>query len=302
VAGWSYPDWRGPFYPEHPGKGFSELRYAAERLDCLEINSTFYRTPSAKTSEAWLRQVDDVPNFSFTAKLVGEITHGPRGGDGPAEPREARHILRRFREGIAPLRDGGRLDAVLAQFPWHFEDGPRSREILSVIAEILGDLPLVAELRHVSFLRTGPDGALPFLERLGIGTANVDLPRSSTSPPLTTINTAPLGYFRLHGRNRQSWFDPQAHRDAKYDYLYSAQELREMAPAIQRVAERATTTYVIANNHFRGQAPANAFQLIRLLTDRPPQAPEALRSAFPFLTPGPGDPVDGPANTPSVPR
>jgi len=286
VAGWSYPDWRGTFYPERPGAGFDELRFAAERFDCLEINSTFYRAPLAKTCESWLRRIEDIDGFTFTAKLGREVTHGAGRGESAQLPSPSRalEICATFRGELAPLSDAGRLGAVIAQFPWHFDDVPAHRALLAAIAEGLSPLVVAVELRHVSFLESGPDSALRFLERHGIQFVNIDLPRSATAPPLTTINTGPLGYFRFHGRNSAAWFDPNAGRDRTYDYLYSAEELRQIVPAISRVAARTPVTYVITNNHFAGQAPANALQIIELLTARRPAAPESLARAFPFLT------------------
>jgi uncharacterized protein YecE (DUF72 family) len=287
VAGWSYPDWRGTFYPPVLEHGISELRYAAERLDCLEINSTFYRLPEPRLSESWLRRVEDLPAFTFTAKLTRDATHGiPHGaarGSRPPAAAEALRLCEAFRAGIAPLADAGRLGAVVAQFPWYFEDTAQNRELLAAIAEGLRGLAVAVEIRHRSFIDASPRGALPFLERLGLNFVNIDLPRSPSAPTATTINTGPLGYFRLHGRNRDKWFDPQAGRDERYDYLYTQEELEALAPSILRVASRTPTTYVITNNHYRGQAPANAFQLARILTGRRLAVPPCLCEAYPFL-------------------
>jgi hypothetical protein len=62
------------------------------------------------------------------------------------------------------------------------------------------------------------------------------------------------------------------------------------ANVIRRAAQ-STPTFVVLNNHFRGQAPANAFELHALLTGRRPEAPNVLRRAYPRLAestrPGP---------------
>ncbi|MCZ6794769.1 MAG: DUF72 domain-containing protein [Planctomycetota bacterium] len=277
VAGWSYPDWRGTIYPLRRPAKFSELRFAARLFDCLEINSTFYRLPEARLAEGWLRQVEDIPGFVFTAKLFRELTHGRPTAE------SIRELCRTFREGLSPLVESERLGCVLIQFPWTFEDGPESRELLERLAESLGPLPLTVELRHRSFLDRDTGGGLPFLGRLGLGFVNIDLPRSRTSPPPSCINTTPVGYYRLHGRNTAAWFDPKADRDSKYSYLYSLSELRELMEPVQELARRTQVTYVITNNHFRGQAAANALQLIQLAGRTPSRIPETLQSEFPFL-------------------
>jgi uncharacterized protein YecE (DUF72 family) len=277
IAGWSYPDWRGVFYPRERRHGFSELRYAAERFDVIEINNTFYRLPERRVAASWEEQVRDLEGFVFTAKLTQDLSHGK------AAPEEVPELARLFREGLEPLAAAGRLGCVLLQFPWFLRDGPEARDRIRRLAEHLYPLPLAVEVRHRSFLAEGA-GAIAFFEGLGLHFVNIDLPRSRGSIPPTEITTGRLGYFRLHGRNRNTWFDPRAGRDAKYDYLYGIEELKSLLPAIERVAARAESTYVIANNHFRGQAAANAFQLIRLL-GREPRVPEPTQAEFPFLAP-----------------
>ncbi len=287
LAGWSYADWRGTYYPKDRPKEFSELRYSAELFDCLEINSSFYHTPKTSVCQGWAEVVADLDNFVFTAKLCRDVTHGRRSSSsGRLEllaPEEAERLAIEFREAVEPLASAGKLGAVLAQFPWYFEDTRKARELLESIARGLAPLEVVVEVRHNSFFVTGEDGVLPFLSRLGLNFANIDLPTSSTTPPLTTVNTGPLGYFRLHGRNRDAWFDKNAGRDDKYDYLYDANELAEIAPAMTRVANRTTTTYVITNNHYRGQAPANAIELMKILTGRVPDLPAPLLATYPAL-------------------
>lgn len=285
VAGWSYPDWKGTFYPGSLPRGETPLRFAARHFDCLEINSTFYRPPEVRIAAKWAEQVADRPGFTFTAKLHRELTHGH-----PA-PEEITTLCRTFREGLGPLVEADRLGAVLIQFPWHFADSPRARERLERLAGALAPLPLAVELRHVSFVRTDAAGALPFLGRLGLNFVNIDLPRSRTSPPRTCVNTGPIGYYRLHGRNHATWFDPDAGRDATYDYLYRQEELEELLPWLERLARRTEEMYVIANNHYRAQAPANALMLMRLAGRGSVPVPPALAREYPLAAGEP--PADG---------
>ena len=104
------------------------------------------------------------------------------------------------------------------------------------------------------------------------------------SLPPYHYRSGPAGaYFRFHGRNYKNWFAEGAGRDARYDYLYPAEELSPWAAVIRNAAAQANTTHVILNNHFRGQAPANAFELAFLLSGKRPAAPERLRRAYPRL-------------------
>ena len=100
--------------------------------------------------------------------------------------------------------------------------------------------------------------------------------------------TARLGYFRMHGRNYQNWFKEDAGRDARYDYLYTKDEIRELSGQIRKVQQSTEETYAITNNHFRGQALVNALDILEELDVQPPAVPPSLVEAYPgHFTAGP---------------
>lgn len=263
-AGWSYEDWKGKVYPEPPPPGFDALAFLARHFDCLEINTTFYRPPAARMAESWARRTPD--GFLFTVKAWEKFSHDK-------EPFTAPEV-RLFLDGIAPLSAAGRVGALLLQFPWFFRDSPQARDRLRRAADALaGPAPLVVEVRHRSWL-----DALDFLKGLRLNFCNIDQPRSTTALTGTSHVTGPVGYVRLHGRNAKAWFDKNAGRDEKYDYLYSPEELRGWVEAAQDMETE--KTFVIANNHFQGKAVVNALQLKRAL-GQAVEAPEPLKSAYP---------------------
>ena len=93
--------------------------------------------------------------------------------------------------------------------------------------------------------------------------------------------------MRLHGRNREAWFKKDAGRDARYDHLYSHEEIRQWAERIrlmQRKPKGGADIFIIANNHYRGQAAANALEIVHALTGEPVTAPASLLDAYPRLT------------------
>ena len=175
-------------------------------------------------------------------------------------------------------------------FPWvspsvpttcSINHGSRSIERLRQISELLADWPLVIEVRHAGWQTVE---AQELFARLGVAWCVVDQPRigrstASASPRVTSS----LAYLRLHGRNAENWFRKGAGRDARYDYLYAADELRELAAVAGEMAETAEELIVVQNNHFRGQALVNTLQLKRLVQGEPPLAPETLVSAYPEL-------------------
>ena len=89
--------------------------------------------------------------------------------------------------------------------------------------------------------------------------------------------------MRLHGRNYQNWFREKAPRDERYNYLYSLDELDPWLVRIKEVAKNTRETYVITNNHFRGQAVVNAVEIKAALEEKPVPAPEPLFKVYPRL-------------------
>jgi uncharacterized protein YecE (DUF72 family) len=271
LAGWSYPDWRGRVYPAKPPRGFDPLEYLAGYFDSIEINSTFYRIPTVTTTQRWAERVIGNPAFKFTAKLSQAFTHIRQAS---VQDEEA------FKAALAPLYDAGRLGALLLQFPYAFHNTAANRAYLQRLVEGFRDYPLVLEVRHRSWDRPP---VYDLLRQLQVGFCNVDQPQVSYALGLTQQVTSGIGYLRLHGRNTATWFQDDANRDARYDYLYSATELEEITAALLIIAAQARDVYLIANNHFRGQAALNALDLRRRVTQTPVDVPPPLLAAYPGL-------------------
>lgn len=262
-AGWAYDDWNGIVYPTPRPRGFDPLAYLAGYFDTVEVNSTFYRPATAATARKWVDRVADNPRFRFTAKAWRRFTH---------ERDEAftRADVAAAREALDPLHEAERLGAVLLQFPWSFKRDDESRHWLDDVTSAYRGYPLVLEVRHASW------NVPAFYEALadrGIGFVNIDQPLFARSIGPSATATAPIGYVRLHGRNYEDWFREGAGVEARYDYLYSADELRPWADRTRKVAERAGDVYVVTNNHFQGKAVANAAMLGVMLGEGATGAP-----------------------------
>src|ERR687888_1336482 len=68
TSGWSYPSWRGGFYPAGADpKTF--LAFYASRFDTVELNTTGYRLPSEEQFRRWAKPTP--PGFEFAVKLPG---------------------------------------------------------------------------------------------------------------------------------------------------------------------------------------------------------------------------------------
>jgi uncharacterized protein YecE (DUF72 family) len=262
-AGWSYKDWEGTVYPPH-GSKFDHLAYLASFFDTIEINSPFYRIPPPTHSKSWVRRVADNPKFKFTTKVFRGFTHD----DVPLADAD----VSAFRTYLDPLADANRLGAVLLQYPWSFKNSEESHDKLAALFNAFDGYPLALEVRHSTFQT---EEFLQFLNEHAVSWVNVDQPLFHDSVKPSDAMTGPLAYARLHGRNYEKWF---AHGETweRYNYLYSKEELQ---PWVDRVKTMAASkeTYVVTNNHFRGQAIVNAVELEESLgmdAKMPPQLKE----------------------------
>jgi uncharacterized protein YecE (DUF72 family) len=252
-------------YPQKPGKNFDPLEYLARFFNTIEINSSFYRPPTPSTTESWARRVAKTKDFTFTAKLHRVFTH--ERGKGTRQDEKA------FREGMTPLVKAGKLGALLLQFPWSFKNTDEDRLYLTQLLERFREYPLVLEVRHTSW---NNEHIYEWLEERGVGICNIDQPVFSRSIRPAALTTSPVGYIRMHGRNYQNWFRDKAPRDERYNYLYSLDELDPWLTRIKQVAKQTRETYVITNNHFRGQAVVNALEIKAALEEQRVPAPEPL--------------------------
>jgi uncharacterized protein YecE (DUF72 family) len=270
VAGWDYEDWWGRVYPRTRPRGFDPLAYLSRYFDTIEINSTFYRPAAAKAAESWARRVAGNSNFRFTAKLWQRFTHERSRAWTPSE-------VEAVRAGLAPLREAGRLGCVLVQFPWSFKRTASSREWLDDVLRAFADFPLSVEVRHSSW----NDGSFfAELRERSVGIVNIDQPLFAHSIKPSAEVTSGVGYVRLHGRNYDNWFRDDAESHERYDYLYTEAELGVWLERIHEVAKHAADTYVVTNNHYVGQAAANAAMLRALDGDRAVRVPPPLGEAF----------------------
>ena len=268
IAGWSYPDWKGIVYTSSK---IDQLEYVSRFVDCLEINSTFYRPPFEKTTKSWLQKTSKHQDFFFTAKLHRSFTH---------EGKIDAEIVKHFHRGFEPFLEAGRLKHLLVQFRYDFDDTNLNRRHLTKIVGNFSDsFSLAVEVRHKSWQR--PD-ALQFLEGLGVSVCNLDYPTTWNSFDMQQCTVGKNGYFRMHGRNAEKWFS-NAGRDETYDYYYNEDELTQIKQRVDELAKAFKTLTVIANNHYRGAELANALELKVLISGQKQYVPEGLLRTYPDL-------------------
>jgi len=140
TSGFAYPAWKPAFYPAKlPTNQF--LKHYSQRLNCVEINYTFRRLPSAGTLANWVEQTP--AGFVFATKANMRITHIMR-------LKNAEAATELFLKMIDPLRSARRLGPILFQLP------PAMKcdvALLAAYLELLPkDLRYAFEFRHTSWL------------------------------------------------------------------------------------------------------------------------------------------------------
>jgi uncharacterized protein YecE (DUF72 family) len=175
TSGYNYEPWRGPFYPEDLPKS-KMLSYYASRFDTVEINYSFYRSPTVKLLEGWAAQVPE--RFRFAPKAWQRITHQAR----LREP----ELAASFSEAARAL--GPRLAPILYQLPPNLKaDVPLLREFLLRLPR---DLPAAFEFRHPSWFS---DDTFRALADSGAALCLAESDELATP----RVRTAPFGYLRL---------------------------------------------------------------------------------------------------------
>ena len=253
TSGYSYPDWKGIYYPPSL-KQTDMLTFYAEEFDAVEINYTFYRMPLARTLAAMGQRVPE--GFRFTLKANQVLTHART-----LEPT----LFEDFCHALTPLQEQGKLGCVLAQFPTSFHNNDQNRSYLHYLREYMGNIPTVVEFRHRSWAK---DAVFQWLNQIGLGFCCVDQPQFAVLMPAIALATAPIAYVRFHGRNAAQWWQHEQIHE-RYDYSYTEAELREWLPKLQTLERQAEQVYVFANNCYKSQSIDTARQ-IKALMGMPP--------------------------------
>ena len=165
-----------------------------------------------------------------------------------------------MRAAVDPIREAGRLGALLAQFPPSFRCEASTRAYLDRLLRSFAEYPTAVELRHRSW--SDDIGAtLALLGEHGAAWAQIDEPKVRFSiAPSDLPHVSGFYYMRLHGRNAEQWWAHDQAED-RYDYLYSSAELRPFADAAESAAPLVRKRYLYLNNHFAAKAVANAVVL-----------------------------------------
>lgn len=181
-SGFYNNDWKGSLYPENaPSKDFLSLY--AEHFNCVEINSTFYRKPTAKTLLKWHDETPD--HFRFFIKIPKSVTHQNRLS-------ESKEEITAFCTHIHDhLKD--KLSGFLYQLPPSFKNTQENTD--RIIRNIDSNFLNVIEFRDESWWQKE---IFSLLKRMNIIFSGVSFPGKLSEEVI--INHPEVLYYRLHGK------------------------------------------------------------------------------------------------------
>ena len=284
TSSWADPGFVEEWYPKGlPAR--DRLPWYAERFEAVEVNSTFYALPDAKTVARWAEVTPD--GFTFDVKLHRLLSRHAAGLDSlPPDLRDGADVGPRGRvvldaalesalaaavlEAVAPLADAGKLATFLLQLSPAFEPRTHALDELSPLVAALAPLPVAIELRHRAWVK--PDRVeetLAWYETAGAAWVAVDAPvgKSPTMmPALDAVTRADVAYLRLHGRNAEGYARGRTVAE-RFAWDYAEEELLELRGRAAALAEDASVVRVMFNNNRGGDAP-KAAEAFRALLER----------------------------------
>lgn len=281
TASWTDPGFVERWYPKKM-PAHERLAWYAQHFEMVEVNSTFYSVPDARTVERWCATTPN--NFIFDVKLhqlfsfhstqrkllppqLQRIAETDAKGKVASSPELRDALLESFLQAMSILQSSGKLGVLLLQLSPAFS--PRKHELgeLEPLIEKLADYSLAVEFRNRNWavgdqLRSTID----FLRAHRVAFVNVDTPAAdhfSIMPSdLDEITNPSFSYLRLHGRDPKAYLTGKTVA-ARFDYDYSDKEIDELAERSRKLGREAKDVHVVFNNNNLDYAPRAATRLRR---------------------------------------
>ena len=249
TSGFAFPSWRAQVYP-HLIKAEKMFDYYCRHFgfDCVEVNSSFYNIPGAKTMASLA--VRSPASFRFMVKVNQAFTHN-RWQLTPEH-------YKQFLAAVQPLVEAAKLKGLLAQFPPDFLPTTENTAWLRHLKDAFAPYPLYVEFRHRKW---DAPRVVKQLALDGLGYCITDVPRLADLPTFVPAVTTGTAYLRLHGRNRE-WYRPSTSR---YDYHYTDHELQGLLARLTGLSPSAGEAYIFFNNCHCGQAVRSGMRFQELL-------------------------------------
>ena len=283
TASWSDPGFVERWYPKKMA-AHERLAWYAQHFEMVEVNSTFYSVPDARTVERWCAMTAD--NFIFDVKLhqlfsfhstqrkllppeLQRIVQTDAKGKANKSPELQDALLESFLRPMSILQSAGKLGVFLLQLSPAFSPRKHKLSELEALIERLANYSLAIEFRNRNWavgdqLRSTID----FLRRHRVAFVNVDAPAAdhfSIMPPdLDEITNSEFSYLRLHGRDAKAYLTGKTVA-ARFNYDYSDKEIDELAERSRKLAGEVKDVHVVFNNNNLDYAPRAATRLKKVL-------------------------------------
>ncbi|MCW3066457.1 MAG: hypothetical protein JWN32_3629 [Solirubrobacterales bacterium] len=282
TASWSDPGFLECWYPpDLPAR--KRLEWYAQRLDGVEVNSTFYAVPAERSVERWAKETPE--RFTFDVKLHRLLSrHAAPLSSLPVDLRDRAETTARGRvrltpaleaelaerqlEAMAPLARAGKLSSFLVQLTPAFAPGEHEISELADLVDRLAPFPVAIELRHRAWVSPKTvERTLGEIADLGAVWVGVDAPQGrhiAMMPPIDAVTRDDLAYLRAHGRNTEGFVRGRTVAE-RFGWVYEDDELQEIAGRARDLAAQAETVHVMFNNNRADDAPRAALRMRELL-------------------------------------
>lgn len=278
----------GRFYPPGLKDTPQRLAHFARRFNLAEVDSTYYAFTSSRNAGRWAEATPQ--GFLFDVKLFALFTQHPTNLSSipksfhealPPEKREKSRLYykdvpqdvrdelwRIFLRTLSPLREAGKLGALLLDFPPWFVPSGANREYIGEARRHLEGERVVVEFRNPMWVADEAEAGNTFalLRELDLGFVCVDEPQGlKSSFPAVVAATSAVACIRFRGRNAELWEARGVSTLERLNWWYSDDELSQWLPRIEALSAQADELHITFNTKFEDQSVVNAGRLQRLL-------------------------------------
>ncbi len=286
TSSWADPGFVEEWYPRGlPAR--ERLAWYAEHFDAVEVNATFYAVPDVGTVTRWVHETP--AHFTFDVKLhrllsrhavdlkhlppdIRDLARTDERGRVARTPELEAAVVDAMLAAVAPLREAGKLAALLLQLSPSFS--PRGNELdeLAPIIERCDPLPVAVELRHRGWVEGERlESTLEWLEAHRAVFVCTDSPQGDAPtmmPPVDAVTRDDFAYFRAHGRNAEGYLKGKTVAE-RFAWTYTDEELHELRGRVQGLADLAGDVRTAFNNNRGADAPKSAERMRELLGQEP---------------------------------
>ncbi|HEY7104886.1 MAG TPA: DUF72 domain-containing protein [Acidimicrobiia bacterium] len=274
------------WYPKKSMGAAERLAFYGERFPVVEADSTYYRPVTPELAAGWAERTP--AGFRMDVKAYSLMTGHPTkpetlwadirdalDADAAGKKNVYPHHLPedaldavwwRFADALQPLRDAGKLGAVLLQYPPWFTPKRDNRDELERARHLLGpDVGIAVEFRSPLWLgKDDRDRTLQTLADNDLSLVVTDAPKVSKLPTVVAA-TADLAVIRFHGRADDTWKAKTTTAAERFKYLYDKRQLRTWVPRVEELASEAREVHVLFNNCYQDYGVRNAADMTALL-------------------------------------